>query len=46
MMNNTYNYLNITDFYDAVAHEYSDQNLHATTALLKRTEEMEAMQES
>lgn len=30
---------NISDFYDAVAHEYSDPNLHPTTALFKRTEE-------
>lgn len=26
-------------FYNAVAHEYGDQNLHPTTALFKRTEE-------
>ena len=30
---------NIPDFYDMVAHEYSDPNLHPTTALFKRTEE-------
>jgi len=30
---------NIPDFYDAVAHEYSDSDLHPTTALFKRTEE-------
>jgi len=30
---------NIPDFYNVIAHEYSDSNLHPTTALFKRAEE-------